>query len=105
MPTRKSSQPRRPEQAEEAAPEGLRDEIELLREIIRRIGQLLDEGRTLEELLRALNTTSIACTRVLTLIKAQHSLEEDGSAALSRALKAVLSDMRAKHAGTLPPQD
>jgi len=104
MPTRKSSQLRRPEQAEEAAPGGLRDEIELLREIIRRVGQMLDEGRTLEELLRVLNTTSIACTRLSTLIKAQQSLEEDGSAALSRALKAVLSDMRARHTGTLPPQ-
>jgi hypothetical protein len=105
MPTKKFPRPRRPERAEEAPPEDLRDEIELLRVIIRRVSLLADEGRTLEELLRVLNTTSIACTRLAGLIKAQHSLEEDSGTALSEALKAVLSDMRTKRAGALPPQD
>ncbi len=104
MPTRKPNRPRYPEQAGEALPEDLRDEIELLREIIRRVALLVDEGRTLEELLGILRTTSIACTRLSTLIKDQHSLEQDGSAALSQALKAVLHDMRAKKTGSLPPE-
>ena len=100
MPTRKSARP--DQQAQEA--EDLRDEIEMLREIIRRIGQLVDEGRTLEELLRVLNTTSMACTRILKLIKDQQSTAPDGNAAFSRALKAVLRDMRERKTGYLPPQ-
>ncbi|MBN2047764.1 MAG: hypothetical protein JW750_07985 [Anaerolineaceae bacterium] len=83
------------EPAGQGHPRSLFDEIHMIRGIMQRVMALADEGRTLPELLRVLDTLSMASTRLATLLKtdAQFSKQEDVAAALNLALAELLDEM------------
>jgi len=75
---------------------GLQDEIRMMRLIIRRVMNLADEGRSLAEVLRVLDSVGAASTRLARLLKAEGELDKkQGMAeALSQALAKVTEDLK-----------
>ncbi|MCC6147308.1 MAG: hypothetical protein IT308_07035 [Anaerolineaceae bacterium] len=75
----------------------LRDEITMLRAMIRRVTALADDGRSLEELLHVLDTLGSASSRVARLLKAEHDFmqqTEDIGALLNQALGEVIETLK-----------
>lgn len=98
----KSNPPRRtPAAAPNEIPDGLQDEIRMLRNLMRRIRALADEGRPLPELLRILETLGKSSTRLATLLKTERLLagDEDFGQALNDALKDVIRDLTGEPRG------
>ena len=87
--------------AEDELPEGLYEEISMLRAVIRRVDMLASEGCTLAELLRVLDTISIACTRLSALLKAEQSLcgGDDGTRKLIEAFNEAMEERRRSRKG------
>lgn len=83
---------------QDALAHSLRDEIELLRELMRQAGEKLTEDdapdRSLQELLKILDSLSLSGSRLAALVKAQKQLEGDQPAAsgLAKALSEVLKE-------------
>lgn len=82
-------------------PDGLRDEIRMLRNLMRRIKALADEGRPLPELLRILETLGKSSTRLATLLKTERLLagDEDFGQALNEAVKDIIRDLAGERRG------
>lgn len=72
--------------------EKLSDEIRIVRNLIRQIDTMANEGRDVEALLNVLSTVSRACASLASLLRAEKALEENQSA--SDYIKAALSDIR-----------
>lgn len=68
-------------------PQGLDCEIDMLRGVIHRVEDMADDKSSLAEMLRVLDTLSMACTRLGNLLKTEKELSKDVS---SRALIAAL---------------
>lgn len=82
-----------------AMPQGLKDEISLMRVIIRRAMVLAEEGREPAEVLEALDKVGMAAQRLSNMLRTQRLLEEEDSdvgAALNRALDQVVKEMGIK---------
>lgn len=75
----------------------LSDEIHMIRSVMLRVMELSDEDICLGELLKLLDSVSIASTRLASLLKAdaQLSKKEDLTDALNRALAELLEEMDA----------
>ena len=71
----------------------LSEEIRIVRELIRQARTMLDEARSLEELLSTLDTVSRASASLANLLKAEKALDESQTAA--DYVKAALHDIRA----------
>ncbi len=73
---------------------GLEDESELVRVLIRQARGLVDEGLSLEELLKSLDGISRACTRLAGLLKAQRQMEDapDLGTALAQVFDEVIKN-------------
>jgi len=74
----------------------LSDEIKMLRAIMRRVTALVDEGRTLPELLRILDTIGKASAHVAGLLRTEQKLSDGAQTSaetLNRALAEVIRDM------------
>jgi hypothetical protein len=69
----------------------LQDEIELVRVLIRQARGLVDEGLSLDELLKSLDVVSRACARLAGLLKAQRQLDDTPD--LGTALAQVFDEM------------
>lgn len=76
-------------------PEGLGDEIEMLRDALREIKMQADSGLTLQEKLRVLDVFGKTCTRLSTLIKTERALRGDKevAVALNKALSEVITEL------------
>jgi hypothetical protein len=76
--------------------EGLQDEIRMIRLIIRRVLSLADEGRSLAEVMRVLDTVGRASIRLANLIKAAEALDKKQGVAeaLSQALSEVTKELK-----------
>lgn len=76
-------------------PAALRDEILMLRSVMRRVMALADEGRPLAELLHILDSLSKASNRLANLLKAERQLDEnqDVAEALNEALAEVIREL------------
>ncbi|HZW04602.1 MAG TPA: hypothetical protein VFF68_11790 [Anaerolineaceae bacterium] len=88
------------------AREGLQDEINMLRVIIRRMKALADEERPLPELLRLCETFGHLSTRLAQLLKAERALDEGGpdvQAALDEVLAEMIRELRDADAGKREP--
>ncbi len=72
----------------------LSEEIRIVRELIRQARTMLDEARSLEELLATLDTVSRASANLANLLKAEKALDEGQTAA--DYVKAALHDIRAE---------
>ena len=72
----------------------LSEEIRIVRELIRQARTMLDEARSLEELLSTLDTVSRASANLANLLKAEKALDEGQTAA--DYVKAALHDIRAE---------
>jgi hypothetical protein len=81
---------------QEPLEEGLQDEIRMIRLIIRRVLSLADEGRSLAEVMRVLDTVGRASTRLANLIKAAEALDKKQgvSEALSQALSEITEELK-----------
>lgn len=77
---------------------GLRDEITMLRQIIRQVTALADEERPLSEMLRILDKLSASCSRLATLLKTERALADDDQAiqAFKHALAEMIDDTYAR---------
>jgi hypothetical protein len=75
---------------------GLEDEIRMIRLIIRRVLNLADEGRSLDEVLKVLDTVGRASTRLAGLLKAADALDKKQglAAALSQAISEVTEELK-----------
>jgi hypothetical protein len=74
---------------------GLVDEIALLRVLIRRVFERVDEiDDNLENWARMLNTLSMASTRLATLLKTQQKLDDGSGDDLSNALIQALKEVK-----------
>jgi hypothetical protein len=74
---------------------GLIDEIALLRVLIRRVFEKVDEiDDDVENWARMLNTLSIASTRLASLLKTQKNLNDGEGSELSNALIQALSEVK-----------
>lgn len=75
----------------------LREEIHLLRETIRRVGQRVDGGEEMEtaELLKIMEGLARAAVRLAALIKTQRAFDEQSGATdvLSRALDEAIREL------------
>ena len=86
--------------APKAARADLTDEIKMLRAIMRRVTALVDEGRTLPELLRILDTIGKASFHVAGLLRTEQQLSDGAQTSaetLNRALAEVIRDMEHDH--------
>lgn len=95
-PGKKQMHPRRKTKpAVDEVSAGLRDEIRMLRALIRQAMDMADEGRPLGEMLDILDTLSKSSTRLGTLLKTEKTLvgSEDANAALLQALSEVRREM------------
>jgi len=88
----------------------LSGEIRILRALMRRVGSLADEGRSLDEMLSILETLARASAHLATLLKAEQQLEsgQPVGALLSQALDEIIAEMRrngngVEEAGSTPP--
>jgi len=75
----------------------LRDEIQMLRTMMRRVIALADEGRSLEELLRVLDTLSSAAARLTKLLKAEQEQKKENEnigELLNQALSEVIETLK-----------
>lgn len=92
----RAAKPREPRQ--DTPPEAvLRDEIQMLRSVMRRVIALAGEGRSLEELLHVLDTLSSAAARLARLLKAEQDFSketEDISEILNQALGEVIDTLK-----------
>ncbi|MEA4907160.1 MAG: hypothetical protein GYA17_03585 [Chloroflexi bacterium] len=81
--------------ADSPVPQGLRDEIAMLRTFIRRVHALSEDGRSVDELLRILASVGQASTRLANLLRAERDLgsTQDLSQALNEALEQVIRAM------------
>lgn len=91
--------PRKKRSEPEISVEGLANEIAMLRSLMQRVADLVDDGCQLGELLEVLETVGKAQTRLVTLLKAQQSLggEAGFAALLNRALDEVNQGLFAEH--------
>ena len=73
----------------------LGEEIRLIRAVMLRVQNLLDEGSSLDELLKLLNSVSLASTRLAKLLQTDVLLskQEDLTEVLNAALAALLEEM------------
>lgn len=81
------------------SPQGLKDEIALMRVIIRRAMVLSEEGRAPAEVMEALDKVGMAAQRLANMLRTQKTLEGESSdvgAALNRALSEVVKEMGIK---------
>lgn len=71
----------------------------MVRAVIRRVMALADNGHSLSELLKLLDTLSKASGRLATLLKAERTLCEDldVASALKRALADVLEELESEN--------
>jgi len=82
----------------------LDEEIAHLRFFMRRLYELSESVDNIYDAAGLLRVLSMASTSLTNLLKAQYLIFGDESqGSLSRALQAVLADMRAKKAGSSPP--
>ena len=72
------------------------EEIRMVRAVMQLVMSMTDEPHTLAELLKLLDSLSMASTRLATLLKADRQLSktEDLSEALNEALAELLNEMR-----------
>jgi hypothetical protein len=79
----------------------LSGEIRVLRALMRRVGSLADEGRSLDEMLSILETLARASAHLATLLKAEQQLESGQSvgALLNQALDEIIAEMRRNNNG------
>jgi len=72
----------------------LKEEISMLRSIMRRILTMAKEGEPVSELLKILDTVSKASTRLATLLKTQRQLEsvQDLTAVLNQAIQEAMTE-------------
>lgn len=100
MPEKKRRAPRRAA----ASPQGagpdstanhLREEIAMLRELIRGLHDVAAEGHDLEETLRILEVASISASRLAGLLKTQRQLDDsqDSGAVMSEAMAAKIQEL------------
>ncbi|MDR3575353.1 MAG: hypothetical protein P4L50_15945 [Anaerolineaceae bacterium] len=78
-------------------PVELEDEIRIMRSIMRRVLSLADEGLSLEEVMKVLDTIGMASTRIANLLRQQKLLgtgNGDVAAALSLALSEVTRELK-----------
>ena len=73
----------------------LRNEIQMIRGIMQRVMPLVNEGCSLQEMLKLLDSLSMASTRLATLLKTdvQLSQKDDLADALNEALAEMLDEM------------
>ncbi|MCD6476336.1 MAG: hypothetical protein J7K85_08785 [Anaerolineaceae bacterium] len=73
----------------------LRNEIQMIRGIMQRVMPLINEGCSLQEMLKLLDSLSMASTRLATLLKTdlQLSQKDDLADALNEALAEMLDEM------------
>ncbi|MCD4753756.1 MAG: hypothetical protein K8R40_11850 [Anaerolineaceae bacterium] len=73
----------------------LRNEIQMIRGIMHRVMPLVDEGCSLQEMLKLLDSLSMASTRLATLLKTdlQLSQKDDLADALNEVLAEMLEEM------------
>ncbi len=69
----------------------LRNEIQMIRGIMQRVLPLIDEVCSLQEMLKLLDSLSMASTRLATLLKTDVQLNPKGD--LADALNGVLAEM------------
>jgi hypothetical protein len=81
-----------PEAPNKSGPPGLSDEISMLREIIRRVNAMADDGSSLEQMLKVLEGMSMSSARLATLLKVQAQIESSQGAEseLSAALRQAI---------------
>jgi hypothetical protein len=74
----------------------LREEIAMLRGVMRRVEALTADDCSLAELLRILSTLGQASTRLATLLKAEKMLDasQDVSQVLNQAIEEVLQELK-----------
>lgn len=79
----------------EILPDNLREEIAMLRILMRRVMALADEGHALSDVLRLLDCVGKASTRLGTLLKTERLLDErqDMAGALNEALAEMINDL------------
>ncbi len=83
---------------------GLRDEIRMLRAVIRRVGGLADEGRSMEDLLDLLDGLSAACSRLANMLRTEQFLStQEIAGLLNQRLSGVIEDLRQER--RTPPTD
>lgn len=81
-----------------ATPASLSDEIHLVRSVLLRVKEISDADYDLGDLLKLLNSVSLAGTRLAKLLQAdaQLSKKEDLTDALNRTLAELLDEMDSK---------
>lgn len=77
---------------------GLKDEINMVRTVIRRVMALTENGHSLSDLLKVLDTLSKASGRLANLLKTERVLNEDLDVvqALKQALADVLDELESE---------
>lgn len=76
--------------------QGLSDEINMMRIVIRMVGDLVDAGRPVPELLCIFDSLGKLCTRLATVLKAERTLSKDqpnASLAFSQALREITNEL------------
>ncbi len=91
----KYARARKPARESQAGPEGLSNEIAMLRWLIQRVTDMVDENCQMGELLDVLEKVGKAQTRLVTLLKAQQTLggDESLSTYLNRALEELNQEL------------
>ncbi len=91
----KSTRARKQATGSQSSPEGLVNEIAMLRWLMQRVTDLVDEHCELGELLEVLEKVGRAQTRLVTLLKAQQTLggEESLTTYINRALNELNQEL------------
>ena len=80
-------------------PQGLKDEIAMLRSLMRRVAALADGGCETPDLLRVAETIGSAGTRLAALLKAERELSgSEVASALDQVLEEMIDEIRAARA-------